>query len=411
MTSRIEALDKMMRTAMLVPSGDPNLGDFSWSLPFICWGHIGIGKSSGLRRIALELEVPLYLVFGASLDPPDVSGALVPVRVNGETKVRRVPSLPYLEEVIRDRKCILGFEEFATAPPIVQTSLQTGLLDRKFGLVELPKEVRMCAASNSPEHGGVGHYLTPQLANRMLHFQTMHVSPRESADFIRGRRQVKRSNEWKTFSLDEGEKMVIDNWDVEFTKVAMIYDRFITSAAGTVLLHAPPVGLKLLSGPWPTPRSWEMGVHAVTTALCLGEKLDFAMEMMTAAVGQDASDAFSTFVRNLSLPTVDGVLRNEWTHNEFRMDVTYVVLSMLDAHVRQWDEKVSSSEVKRMWELANELDASGLSDLVASLLASLGNKSPASAMKDAQVKKWSETLYLRHSKTIANIRTGSARTP
>ena len=60
--SRAMQLERVIRTAFLVPQDDPKDAMCRWGLPIIMWGVPGIGKSARARQVAVSIRFPMEVV-------------------------------------------------------------------------------------------------------------------------------------------------------------------------------------------------------------------------------------------------------------------------------------------------------------------------------------------------------------
>lgn len=124
-------------------------------------GDPGVGKSAILVKLAKEIDYPLHILIGSTLDPTDVGG--LPAVVDG--KVQRLPMLAIREAA--EKPCILFLDEISAAPLPVQAAFLRLILERVAGDVELHPETRVIAAANPPEQAPGGFDLSAPLMGRL----------------------------------------------------------------------------------------------------------------------------------------------------------------------------------------------------------------------------------------------------
>lgn len=133
--------------------------------PTFLWGAPGIGKSSIIRQVAEDLNLPVIDIRAPLLDPTDLRG--LPAVVDG----RAVWAPPSFLPRSNDAPGVLFFDELNAAPPLVQASLYQLVLDRRVGEYTLPEGWAMVAAGNRAEDRSVVFRMPAALANRFVHLE------------------------------------------------------------------------------------------------------------------------------------------------------------------------------------------------------------------------------------------------
>ncbi len=131
--------------------------------PVFLWGAPGVGKSSIVRAIAREKELPLIDIRASLLDPTDLRG--IPTVKNGKALWCPPGFLPGSDQP----DGLLFFDELNAAPTLVQASLYQLTLDRRVGEYQLPDGWRIIAAGNRAEDASVTFRMPAALANRFIH--------------------------------------------------------------------------------------------------------------------------------------------------------------------------------------------------------------------------------------------------
>ena len=158
-------------TALMVPMGDPvhDPSNCKMGLPTILWGVPGIGKSYRTEYISARLGLPYEVIFPATRQPEDASGAAIPT---GKGGVKFVSLLPGVSRLIQNKEGVLILDELSCARPAVQAAFLGVILDRRVGDEVLPPGIRILAAANDAEDAAGGWELEPPMANRLCHIDT-----------------------------------------------------------------------------------------------------------------------------------------------------------------------------------------------------------------------------------------------
>jgi len=219
--------------------------------PAFIWGQPGIGKSSIVREIAIEADLPVLDLRASLLDPTDIRG--IPSIVNGAAIWCPPSFLPKLDA----KPGILFLDEINAAPPMVQASLYQLVLDRRVGEYVLPTGWWIVAAGNRQQDRAVTFRMSSALANRFVH---LTLEP--------------DVDDWRSWAL--GQRL----------------DPIVTSFIGVRpnLLAEPPGD----SPAYPTPRSWEMLSDVIRS---FGGP-EHCSDLIPGVIGEAAAIEFATFVRN-----------------------------------------------------------------------------------------------------------------
>lgn len=220
--------------------------DARWAV--FLWGPPGAGKSSVVRQVAAQLNVPLLDVRAALLDPTDIRG--IPAVIDGRAVWCPPSFLPQEEQ----KAGILFLDELSAAPPLVQASLYQLILDRRVGEYELPAGWRIVAAGNRAADRSVSFRMPAALANRFVHL-----------DF-----EVD-SGDWHLWAVQNGVDPLIIGF-LAFRR-QLLFD-----------MSNPERG-------FPTPRSWEI---VSDTVRALGS-VHAARDVIPGIVGEAAAIEFLAY--------------------------------------------------------------------------------------------------------------------
>lgn len=316
----------------------PGLNDQA-GVPTLIWGPPGIGKTAILQQLAEHLELPLEVVILSIREPSEVAG--IPFVSKGEVKI--APPL-WAQRLIKKGEGIVFFDELTTAPPSVQAAALRIILDRVVGDTSLPKNVRIIAAANQTKYISGGWNLTPPLANRFIHLEYRGPSPNEWADWLLTGSSMKETPRSLNPQL----------LNKELAKMRGLATTFLTKRDGGSLGPTIPGDPELASKGWPSPRSWEMAIRAVSSARTLGHS---DHDLLCGSIGPGVAKEFKTFEAYADLPDpqdlIDG--KTEFTHNKARLDRTVAVLSTLASYAI-----MENSVVPVVWKLIGKISKSSL---------------------------------------------------
>ncbi|MEO1233284.1 MAG: AAA family ATPase [Myxococcota bacterium] len=135
------------------------------------WGTRGVGKSSIVRQVAEERDVPLVDLRLTTIEPVDIRGAIYA----DDTQEKTVWFPPEFLPTESEPEGVLFLDELTAADQRLQISAYSLILDRKVGRYRLPDGWMVVAAGNAAYHGAVSHDMGTALADRMFHFNVETV--------------------------------------------------------------------------------------------------------------------------------------------------------------------------------------------------------------------------------------------
>lgn len=130
------------------------------------WGARGVGKSSIVRQVAAQFNVPLVDLRLTTIEPVDIRGAIYVDDVRGKTVWFPPEFLPDANQP----EGLLFLDELTAADQRLQVSAYSLILDRSVGNYHLPPGWFVVAAGNASYHGAISHDMSAALADRMFHF-------------------------------------------------------------------------------------------------------------------------------------------------------------------------------------------------------------------------------------------------
>lgn len=217
--------------------------------PAFVWGPPGVGKSSVVRAVAAEADLPVRDLRASLLDPTDLRG--IPAIYEGKAVWCPPGFLPQAS----DPPGVLFLDEINAAPPLVQASLYQLVLDRQIGEYRLPDGWWIVAAGNRQTDRALVFRLSSALANRFIHIE---------------------------FDVD-----VTDwrDWAIQ-ARINPLIVGFLGFRPH--LLLGDPGG----SPAYPTPRSWEM----LSDVMGAFGGLDGCKDVVSGTIGEGTAVEFSGYV-------------------------------------------------------------------------------------------------------------------
>lgn len=287
----------LLRDSAFEPRVDPQLEALtlavSADLPVLLWGEPGIGKTAALSHLAQALDLPLTTVIASVHEPSDFSG--LPV-VGDDPAEQGVPMAPpdWAVRLARTGRGLLFLDELSTAPPAVQAALLRLVLERRIGALRLPPGVRIVAAANPRSSAADGWELSAPLANRFVHLQWTY----DHEVVVRG-----LGGTWPRASLPR--------LDPGRLKDAVTFARRAVCdllAVRPGLVHQLPKSEARRSGPWPSPRSWEMTLRLIAFAMAAGTSRDVLSMLVRGTVGDGPGLELLASLDRMDLPDPEALL-------------------------------------------------------------------------------------------------------
>ena len=231
--------------------------------PIMLWGPPGIGKSSLIHQISVEMGREVLDLRLAQLEPTDLRGVPMPNRDTGRADwflpgfwpERMKEDTKVGETTIKAGCCprgpgIVFLDEIEKAPISVKNASLQLVLDRAIGTYKLPDDWAIVCAGNREEDGCFSAPLGAALSNRMIH---LDIEPDVDA--------------WGAWARDQ--KVMEDIIAFLYFKPELLYKQTDEHA-------------------FPTPRSWVMA-----STLAQGCKTQKEQkELIAAAVGKGAASEF-----------------------------------------------------------------------------------------------------------------------
>ncbi len=284
------------------------------------WGGAGVGKSSLVKEVGLEMGYEVREIRLSTLSPVDVRGVPYVDPANPEN-FRFVPPnfMPTGDEkwteldfkrgrieekmIGQNKPVLLFFDEINTAPPLNQVVAYEISLDRRMGGHPLPANTLVVMAGNRVQDRGATFEMPLPLANRLVHIE---LEANEDVFLEYGLAK----------NLPEG---------------LLAFIKFKPN-----LLVQKPDGNAYA---FPTPRSWENAARFIANN---GEKHEVA-----AVIGEAAAVELFEFLKlRKVLPDLDGVLDNGSSFKNADMGVMYFYAVALSNRLLKRYKEAKNDEAK-----------------------------------------------------------------
>lgn len=352
----------ILKAAWFTPGLNGRMG-----LNLLLEGPPGSGKTSELRQEADALGFFAFAEMGrrqyeaiiASIRAPqDFAGLPIPTK-DGSVEMR---AFGWATRVAAQPRGVVLLDELNTAPPAVQPAILRVVLEGVVGDLELPAGVRFVAAMNKTADAAGGWDLAPPLANRFGHIRWEAPSVDAWSDwllggdhwFLGGSGSAKTQRQ-PAFDAAAEEARVMRAFPEPFARASGLVAGFLR--ARRELLHKqPPEGHPDASKAWPSPRTWEMAVHALAGAEVHGLPAADTDELVAAFVGTGPAGELIEYARKAELPNPADVLDGTVKFTpDARLDRTAAVLMGCAALVTPIDAAKRQKRAAALWKLLDEV--------------------------------------------------------
>ena len=330
----------------------------------------GAGKSSMVRGLARNREVPCKTVLGSIREPADFSG--LPV-IRDDGVILWPPG--WARELVEAGAGFLLLDELTTCPPAVQGAMLGVALERMVGDVRLPREVVIVACANPPDRAADGWALAPPLANRFCH---LNFEP-TGDEYIHG-----LTTGWASPPASRA----IDAGPERTAAGRAAIAGFLRKRAH--LIHAYPKTAAEASGAWPSRRTWAMTADVL--ARVRDDDADARHAAVYGLVGEGAGTEFLQWLKEADLPDPADVLADPASVNwgGERPDKVWAILAGVVAHCTAGGG--SGQRWKEAWGPLVAAASSGAPDVAAAVSRELARARPAGVLPPAAAKAFGQFL-------------------
>lgn len=295
---RSKEIKQLLKDQLRAGSGENELGSI------FLWGSPGIGKSAVVAEVAKEEGVGCIDFRLTLCDPTDLRGIPIPYTgKDGEQTAKWIaPS-----ELPRNGKGFLFFDDFPTAPPLVQASAyQIAIKPHQLGEYKLPEGYVIVGAGNTMKDRSLARAMPKALSNRFAHI-TYEVN----------------YEDWSDWGIKNG-----------IHEAVLGYIHFKPD-------HLHVFNPESSEEAFATPRSWEQ----TSRILKIVKDESIQAQAIAGSVGQGIAATFQAFlkVRN-ELPNLDKIFDGENMVPD-RMDLKYAIVTSLATRAKttQFDRLIDYS--------------------------------------------------------------------
>ena len=262
------------------------------------------------------------------------------------------------------KNCVGGmvfFDEITCVMPAGQAALLRVIHEKVVGEMDLPQDTWMIAAANPPDVAANGWELSAPMANRFIHLDWELDLNAWVDGMINGFAPPKVT-------------LLPKNWRDGIFSARSLISSFIR--ARQVLLRQFPTQAADRSGPWASPRSWDMAATVLAAARASG--MDEPLSLVSCCVGDAVALEFATYCKNLDLPSPEELMANpeaiKWPTD--RDDKAFAMISSVVACAIAG----KTSEVwNSAWLVLESGVKAGKQDLCATFLKLMVNSKPKNA--------------------------------
>lgn len=264
-------------------------------VPVLIRGGSGIGKSSGLTRLAEVRGEHLEVVTLSLFEPSDLGGAVV-VK-NNEVELVAMPWLR--RAVTAGKKVRILLDELNLASPETLGAALRLLLEGVAGDTELPADTTFVAAMNPLDSSAGGWELTAPVASRFLH---LDVSV-DVAEWAEG--MLTGWGAHDSAATDPTSDLCVPVTPADLTQSLAQVTSFLL--ANPDKLVDQPSDPTLAAGAWPSPRKWDWAARILPR---IPDRGLLRWHALAGLVGAPAADAYLTWAERLDLPATSDLLAN-----------------------------------------------------------------------------------------------------
>jgi len=319
--------------------------------PALLWGEPGIGKTARLAAFAAEAGFSFFPVVLSHYDPVEFHGIL---SVDPESRRvhRALPDWAGPEVFDPSSDSLIFLDELSTSTPAQQAAALKLLSERELGGRKLSPRCRIVAAANPPECAAGGQDLAAPTANRFAHVR-MGV---DVDDFCSNFPSL-----WE--GMGSGLELLPEPSAEDLARARALVAAFVRRRPN--LLHAMPADPAGQSGPWPSPRSWDLCARLIA-----GEHdNERVLAAAAATVGEAAAVEFAAFLRECELPDPEDIIRDpESAPLPERGDILYAAMSAAAAAAIA---RPTRERVRAVWVYLRRAAEAGHADVAAPVIRPL----------------------------------------
>jgi hypothetical protein len=346
---------------------------FLANTPVVLIGLPGIGKTAMIKALFRKHKVISYIMTASNRDPSDFGG--MPMLSKQEDCFLWQPAAwaKFLKEAGESgHRTAVFIDEANTCAPMTTATLMRVIDEGVVGELALPWDCWRCCAINPTEIATNGSELPPALANRMGHMAV----ELDRDDFIMN---------FPTYWGEPPKKVVPEEkWMPARGNVAAFL--YVRKAK---ILDFPKDQPSLQSGPWPSPRTWDLA----SQILAISSSPEDAASSIGDYIGQGLAMEFITFLRNLDLPDPEKLLGDPTIFKlekyKNRGDQVFAILSSLHSAVVT---KLDQKRFAAFWKILGTVADAGIMDIGAVWAKPLSKLYQVGWTVPAEVNKYAKIL-------------------
>ncbi len=258
------------------------------------WGQPGVGKSAVVSEVAEEMNVGCIDFRLILCDPTDLRGIPIPyTNEKGDQSAKWIPP----DELPREGRGILFFDDFPTAPPLVQASAyQIAIKPHQLGSYQLPEGWVIVGAGNTLKDRSLARPMPKALSNRFTHIEY-------------------------EVNLDDW-----INWAI-LARINPAVMGFIKWRPALLMAFKPEASEEA----FPTPRTWA----AVSRAVDVIDSKDILVQVIVGNVGAGAAAEFGSFLKlQNELPDLNTIFQGANTVPT-KVDLKYALVTALAMRAKE----------------------------------------------------------------------------
>lgn len=360
------SLNEVMYVYLSTPVGAPELppsdSNVLLGVPFCLIGLSGIGKTKNSRDVCNALGEQAHYVYAGVKQPEDFNGAFYPTPDGLVIEC----ILPAARKCIDAGRGVIVLDEVNGATARTQHALLSFVDERQCGDQLLPRRVRFILCMNPVDYAAGGHVLEGAFANRMAHVPYPVPSNQDWVRWLTGTTQ-------ELPRLADTEKLICERWFDHWPQMLGLAAGFAHKMPNDVLHKQPDPGSPAAGGPWPSPRTWYMGLRALCTARCLADQFPGAgpgriealeYDLLCCLVGQGPAQMWQAWIAESDLPSPTDMLTKGWKPDEKRLDRTVVCLTTITEFIKTRPRSEQIVYAVNAWKILQETMNVGLGDLI-----------------------------------------------
>lgn len=320
-----------------------------WGLIMNWVGSPGGAKTARIEQVTRSIGLSNEVVLLGLREPADILGYGVP-QDDGFMKYH---ASDFVKRANLADGASIYLDEFNYAPPSVQGAAQRMILEGIVGDTCLAESVRFVLSMNPIEEamGAGGSDISMALANRIGTLKYIAPTVQDWSSWL-----LSDENEiTEVGDIIALERDVLKRWPVPFVMARAAVTTFLQSHP-SLFSRVPKPNTPAASGPWPSPRSWEMTTRALASAEVHGLDEDSKYAFAGAFVGEEPISEFQTWRDQNDLPNPADVLdgKIKFKHDPRRLDVSMAVFAACAALIAPEEADKRKERTVAFWEVISE---------------------------------------------------------